>query len=72
MFQVFDSGKPADTTGFPRLKYNCWKNSKFSTLEEAQEYAKDWLGELAPKKPLELNKEYTYGYAEEVVVIKEV
>jgi len=52
MFQIFDNNKPADCH---HHKVHCtWGNSKFDTFEEAQEYARLWLGEmcdLVPDKP---------------------
>lgn len=41
-YQVFQDGKPADIIGYPEFKGECWSNSSFLTLREAQLYAILW------------------------------
>ena len=42
-FSVYDNGKPAK---YPECKVNySWDNNTFNTFEEAQKYARMWLGE---------------------------
>jgi hypothetical protein len=38
-YQIFDNNKPAVS------KAPCWATNEFETLEEAQRYARDWLGQ---------------------------
>jgi hypothetical protein len=42
MYQVFDSGKPADC--HHQSVNATWANSKFDTWAEALTYATNWLG----------------------------
>ena len=68
MYQVFDNNKPAQQPYHSIDK--SWSNSKFSTLEEAQEYAKHWLGMYSPDQYLSLNEKYDlYG---SIIEIREV
>lgn len=41
-YQVFDGGKPADCNY--HNTHDSWDNSVFNTFEEAQVYARKWLG----------------------------
>lgn len=70
MFQVFDSGRPADCMN--HNVHPSWKNSKFETLEEAQEYVKIWVGgDYDADHPLALNEEYDYsGYGDVVKIVE--
>jgi hypothetical protein len=70
MFQVFDNDKTADRNGFPRLKNDCWDNSKFETFGEAEAYAIKWLGEWAPDPgTLKVGVYYHYsGYGDMLVI----
>lgn len=43
-YQVFDSGKPADENGFPRLAGFGWENSRWQNMLSARSYAQEWLG----------------------------
>ena len=43
-YQVLDNDKPADENGFPELKGRRWTSAIFKTFEEAQTYARNWLG----------------------------
>ena len=61
MWKVYDSGKPADTSGYPGMQPD-WPNSEFATIEEAQNYAMKWLGEWAPKSRYDLTPGKTYVY----------
>lgn len=66
-YQVFDNGKPADQKGFPILKGNGWKNSKFPTWQAAMAYARKWLG--AYVVPLKINTPVDYsGYGDKIEV----
>lgn len=66
-YQVFDNGKPADQKGFPILKGNGWKSSKFSTWQAAMAYARKWLG--AYVVPLKINTPVDYsGYGDKIEV----
>ena len=69
MFQVFEDDKPADVTGFPQLR--SWKNSKFATFEEAQDYANDWLGEFGGIV-LKLNEPQDYSGYGSFIEIREI
>lgn len=40
MYQVYQDGKPADSTGYPEIK--SWPNSKFDTFVQAVTYAIRW------------------------------
>ena len=48
MYGVFDNGKPASKVGFPELKGKGWENHLFQSLSQAQNYAREWMGEYAP------------------------
>ena len=74
MYQVFQNNIPADSTGFPEIKNECWKNSKFPTKREAEIYAYRWtyddhwvnddeIGEM------ELDKEYSPPLMMKIVFI---
>jgi hypothetical protein len=85
-YQVFNNGKPADTTGFPQLKGDGWMRSKFDTLEEARDYADDWVGfslfspDLAhvaglivlDKQRLKVGESYDYNGYGDTIEIREV
>ena len=47
MFVVYESGKKANREGFSYLKSECWANCSFPTMEQAIDYAKEWLGHFA-------------------------
>jgi len=76
-YQVFDNGRPADTTGYPQLKGSGWHNSVFDTFTAAHEYALNWLGYLgddigagyADNAVLKLNTPYDYsGYGDKIEI----
>lgn len=50
-FQVFDSGKPADKSGYPSVIGEDWNTSSYTFFQEAYEYACHWLGHHAGKVP---------------------
>lgn len=62
MYQVFDNGRPADKTGFPLLIGKGWDTSSFPALQEAQEYALNWLN-LPQNCGLELQVDAPYDYS---------
>lgn len=41
-WSVFESGRPADHSGFPQV-HPSWNNSTFSSEKEARDYANLWL-----------------------------
>lgn len=72
MFQVFDDGKPADTTGYPQLKGKGWENSCFNTLEKAREYARHWLGCYYEDSYFRIGIPYDYDGCGSMIEIREV
>ena len=72
-FQVFDSGKPADSKGHPKtVMFGLGlDNSVFESFEEAVKYARAWLGCFDPESEYkwEVNKVYYY-YEDFYMVIK--
>ena len=73
MFTVYDSGKSANNKGFPQLKNKGWVQNSFSTLNEAIDYARNWLGEYAAICPTEPNKPVDYsGYGDMIEIRSEV
>ena len=54
MFQVRESGKPCDPSGFPWVKgCSCWQNSTFYSFRGAVRYAKEWLGKYSLCIPID-------------------
>lgn len=47
MYQVFDHGKPADCH-YHQNAHSLWDKSFFGDLEEALQYAHNWLGAWSP------------------------
>lgn len=71
MFYVISNGKPASKQGYPYLKGEGWEDHEFRDLEEALNYAMNWLGPYAPSgtASLQLNKPYEYnGYGDYVMI----
>lgn len=75
-YQVLDNGCPADVIGFPQLKGCGWKSSTFDTLEEAQNYALNWLAweplEEGETFPFPVNQDYDYSGYGDCIRIQEV
>lgn len=42
MYQVFQDGIPADSTGYPNIRGACWTTSIFDDYQKAVEYAHLW------------------------------
>lgn len=70
-FGVYDNDKPASGTGFPRLKGHGWSTHQFPTFQEAQSYARQWLGAYSYGAPLELNQSWDYSGYGDMILIKE-
>lgn len=69
-FQVFDNGKPASIVGFPFLKDSDWSTHIFATFEEAQAYARSWLGDADQAHvPLEPNFGIDYSGCGDIITI---
>lgn len=58
MFQVFEDGKPCEYKEGEHRFWKNWSNSKFSTLEEAVEYANKWFEPYAHFEGLERKNFY--------------
>ena len=73
MYGVFDNNKPANSTAFPQLKGKGWKSHLFGTFKDAEEYAKEWLGDYYPGKDvLVLGLPYNYSGYGDLIEIREV
>lgn len=71
MFQVFDNNKPADC--HHHGVHKSWDNSKFNTFDEAQEYARKWLGQVAGDLvPEEVNEKIDYSGYGDTIEIREI
>jgi hypothetical protein len=83
-YQVFDNGKPADTSangaGCNMKKNNGWDNSRFDKMMDAYEYAYNWLGkQYQPSMDVNaacchqiFQAPYTYSGAGDTIQVKEV
>ena len=71
MFTVYDNNKPANQKGFPMLRGKGWVQNSFSTLNEAVDYAREWLGEYALIAPTEPNKPINYSGYGDMIEIRE-
>ena len=70
MYQVFDTGRSADTKN-TSVTMPCWDVSSFNTFDEAVNYATSWLGGYAPENyEWELGKLYNYSIDSYVVIMK--
>lgn len=76
MFQLFDGDKPAQ---YPEHDVHpSWTNSKFSTFDEAKEYAWKWLGPYGGSYDgtygvdLQLGVKYDYSGMGTYIEIREV
>ena len=71
MYEVYECEKPACTEGFPDLTMEDWANNRFETLEEANNYVRDWLGNYKEglDHELEVDEPYYYGGSTDYVVI---
>ena len=72
MFAVFWRNLPASTVGFPQIiKDDGWDNNQFTTFEEAQTYARDWMNDddlkLEPDKPFDYSGQ---GHFVEIKTVK--
>lgn len=73
MFGVFDNGKPASTVGFSHLKGEGWDNHIFGTLKDAEEYAKEWLGNYYSKTIIfHPNTPYEYNSHGDTIEIRTI
>lgn len=70
MFCVYDNDKPASVEGYPYM-HSSWKNHRFETFEEAQKYARNWLGELEILCPNEPNSRVDYSGYGDMIEIRE-
>lgn len=71
-YAVYDNGKPASRTGYPQItNINDWNTHRFSSIEDAVQYAHDWLG--AWSLPLKVNEPYDYsGYGDFIEIKREL
>jgi len=73
MFQVFNGSiDDGDLVAEIDGEYDCWKNSKYDTFEDAVAYAKSWLGMYYNGQEIKLNEKFFYYYKECWIIIKEV
>lgn len=68
-YNVYDNGKPANSTSFKSLAGNGWDNSSFDTFVEAQAYANKWLGIFAML--LTVNVPVDYNGCGDMIEIRE-
>jgi hypothetical protein len=68
-YQVFECDKPADCKHHDVDE--SWDNSAFDTLQEALEYARNWLGAIHAPKP-EWGGERFYYHGKYYVEVREV
>jgi hypothetical protein len=73
-YQVLESGKLADETGYPILKGFGWKNATFDSFEKAVEYAKKYFYPIYPADMDNLipNKSYSSSFEPDFLRIQEV
>lgn len=64
MFQVIDNNKPADCNNHKVDK--SWNKSKFETLDEAFQYADNWLGIYGPM----INNPFDYSGYGDIIEIR--
>jgi hypothetical protein len=68
MFQVLENDIPCE---YPLFRVHpSWNKSSFDSLQDAIDYAKNWLGVYAPDT-LNLNEPYDYnGYGDCLCIIE--
>jgi len=70
MFAVYENGKPCIDVGLSVHKD--WSNNEFETLEEAREYAKDWLGSNYGGVVLDVGEVHDYNGQGDTIEIREI
>ena len=71
MFAVYWRDRPANAKSFFLVEGDGWDNNEFATLEEAQQYVRDWMNDddltLEPDKPFDYSGQ---GHFVEIRTVK--
>lgn len=70
MFQVLENGKPADCRYFNVSPD--WECSQFDAFEDAEAYARVWLGEWGYGLSLKLGEPCEYNNNGDKILIKQI
>ena len=70
MYQVFDNGQPADYGHYDVPK--SWGSSKFKIYQQAEDYARKWLGDFYSGVTLKPNKRIDYSGYGDYIEIREI